>query len=322
MTVSDYSSREFAKEARKGGVWIETGPFITHLRTSVEGVAKTIHLLYSDFPVVENRDFADFHVRILRPRNLRRWYRPQVLFHFDGESFFKPLGLAQGFAMFEWCMNWCISSHANQYLIIHAAVLERHGRAAILAAPPGSGKSTLTAALANRGWRLLSDELALVDPATGGLVPLARPISLKNESIDVIRRFAPNAVIGPAATDTAKGTVAHVKPSAESVFRMREPAVPRWVVFPKYEPGAETVLSPRPKGNALLHLADNAFNYTILGVHGFATMSRLIEQSECFDFTYSRLDEAISQFDALSSAVAEHGEEKEHEHGSRAAWVI
>jgi predicted ATPase len=29
----------------------------------------------------------------------------------------------------------------------------------ILPAPPGSGKSTLCAALVTRGWRLLSDEL-------------------------------------------------------------------------------------------------------------------------------------------------------------------
>src|SRR3546814_5884714 len=45
---------------------------------------------------------------------------------------------------------------------------------------PGSGKSTLTACLVHNGWRLLSDEIALVSLQDGGLTALARSISLKN----------------------------------------------------------------------------------------------------------------------------------------------
>ena len=137
--------------------------------------------------------------------------------------------------MMEWGLNWCISGHMHQYLILHAAVLARGDDAVILPGPPGAGKSTLTAALALRGWRLLSDELTLIDPETGLLHGLARPVSLKNQSIDVIRAFAPEAVIGPVARDTAKGTVAHLKPSTVSVAGWRFPAKPAWVVFPRWE---------------------------------------------------------------------------------------
>jgi HprK-related kinase A len=321
-TISQFSVSGFIKELRNPGIWLKTGPVKTHVRTSIESVGAAIHLLYSDFQLAENHAFADFHVRLLRPRNLRRWYRPQVLFHFEDQSLFKPLSLKQGFAMFEWCMNWCISSHAHQYLIIHAAVLERNGYAAILAAPPGSGKSTLTAALANRGWRLLSDELTLIDPASGLVIPLARPISLKNESIDVLRDFAPHAVIGPAASDTAKGTVAHMKPPADSVARMAEPALPRWVFFPKFEAGASTLLRHRPKGEALLHLGDNAFNYSLLGLTGFNALSSLIDKAECFDFTYSKLDEAIAVFDSLSSTVVQEEKKRKDDTKSRTNCVV
>ncbi|TXL12561.1 hypothetical protein BMR05_15020 [Methylococcaceae bacterium HT4] len=83
-------------------------------------------------------------------------------------------------------MNWCISSQLNTYLIIHAAVIEKSGYAVIMPAPPGSGKSTLTASLIQEGWRLLSDELTIIDVQNACVVPFPRPVSLKNESIDII----------------------------------------------------------------------------------------------------------------------------------------
>ncbi len=107
--------------------------------------------------------------------------------------------------MLEWGLNWCVSAHCHQYLIFHAAVIEKSGRALILPAPPGSGKSTLCAGLVNRGWRLLSDELTLIDIASCGVVPLPRPVSLKNASIDVIRAYAPAAAIGAACARHDEG---------------------------------------------------------------------------------------------------------------------
>src|SRR3546814_3330456 len=87
--------------------------------------------------------------------------------------------------MLEWGLNWCIGLHGHRYLIIHAAAIERNGLAVILPGAPGSGKSTLTAFLVHHGWRLLSDELALVSLHDGRLTALARPIGLKNRSIDL-----------------------------------------------------------------------------------------------------------------------------------------
>ena len=82
---------------------------------------------------------------------------------------------------------------------------------------------------------MLTDELTLLAPETNLIVPLPRPISLKNESLEIIRKFAPQAVFGPASPNTIKGTIAHVRPPKKSVDRMREPSRPTWVVFPKFE---------------------------------------------------------------------------------------
>lgn len=235
------------------------------------------------------------------PASFRRWLRPQAAFSFDGTQPFKPLPRDQAFPMLEWGLNWCVSTQAHQYLIIHAAVVEKNGRAAILPAPPGSGKSTLTAGLVLSGWRLLSDELTLIDRKTGLIHPLPRPVSLKNHSIEVIRQFSPEAYINRASLDTIKGTVAHMRPPRDSVLRQHETARPGWVIFPKWEAGATTRLTPRSQAQTFMFLAQNASNYSHLGEDGFRVGSALIDQSSCHDFRYSKLDEAIAAFDQLAA---------------------
>ncbi len=303
MKLSALSQPALQHQLQYPGIFIQTGSFITRIQTSLAAVTEGIGLLYADYPLAECTDFADFHIQLVLPIGLRRWFKPQVVFLFDGQPTFKPLPADQAFPMFEWGLNWCVSSHAHSYLIIHAAVIEKNGHAAVLPAPPGSGKSTLCAALVTRGWRLLSDELALIRISDGKIIPLPRPVSLKNASIDVIQLFEPSAIFSRKVTDTMKGTVAHMKPPAESVARAADPARPGWVIFPKYQSSASTSLTSIPRSHAFMRVADNAFNYSTLGVRGFQTLADLIDASTCFDFTYSVLDEAIDAFNQLASSA-------------------
>ena len=300
MNIRDLAATELRHKLQHGGLYLQTGPFTLCIQSAIPSVVEGIAQLYADFPLAPADSFVDFHVVLTRPKNLRRWLQPQVVFLHDGFAPFQPLPLAQAFPMLEWGLNWCISAHAHQYLIIHAAVIERNGYAAILPAPPGSGKSTLCAALIQRGWRLLSDELTLIG-SDGMITPLARPVSLKNASIAIIKNFEPQALINREARDTAKGTVAHLKPPAEAVARAAETAPAAWIIFPKYSADAATTLTPRPKAQTFMELANNAFNYTLHGTQGFALLDTIIASCGCFDFNYSRLDEAVQTFSELPS---------------------
>ena len=300
MKVSTLTPAELKNQLRHEGLFLQAGAFVARIQTSIPSVAEGIRLLYADHPLAEVSDFSDFHIRLVAPDNIRRWFKPQVLFLVDGIPTFKPLPLDQAFPMLEWGLNWCVSSHAHDNLIIHAAVVERGGHAVILPAPPGSGKSTLCAALVNRGWRLLSDELTLIRVRDAKIIPLPRPVSLKNHSIEVIKHYAPDAVFSRSVNDTIKGTVAHMKPSGDSVARATETAQAAWIIFPKYQNEAETCLEMLPQSRAFMRVADNAFNYSLLGVQGFTTLSRLIENCQCYEFTYSDLDEAMATFSSLT----------------------
>lgn len=281
------------------GLTLQTGPFRFRVRSAEPGVARGLATLYAGFPLGPDEGLRDFHVSVDRVRGPRRWLRPQIEFQHDGHAPFKPLPAGQAFAMLEWGMNWCIATRAHHYLLLHAAVLERHGRAVILPGDPGAGKSTLTAALMLSGWRLLSDEMTMIDRDDGLIVPLARPVSLKNRSIEIIQAFDRGAVFGEVAHDTHKGTVSHLRPSAESVQRMADKARPAHIVFPRWAQDAATELRPRAKADAFMHAAAHAFNYSLLGRLGFELNAALVDACGCWDFRYSRLDEALRTFEDL-----------------------
>lgn len=298
-TVASLSRAELGQRLGAGGIHLQTGGFVTCVKSPIASVADGISLMYADYPLVDGAEFADFHISLTRAGGLRRWFRRQVRFDADGTSPFLPLPIDQAFPLFEWSMNACVSSRANGYLIIHAAVVEKNGQAAILPAPSGSGKSTLCAALVTRGWRLLSDELALVRLDSGDLEALPRPISLKNASIDIMRGYAPGAVFSREVRDTVKGAIAHMKAPAASVARAGETARPAWIIFPQYQAGAAAALAPVAPARAFMDLAGNAFNYSLLGADGFAALAGLIDACSLYKFTYSALDDAVDVFSRL-----------------------
>ena len=284
------------------GLLLKTGPFTVEVRSDIDGFTRLLRQFYGQFPVVEAPAIADFHVRVLRPGGIRGWWRPQVQFLLDGQSPFQPFQLSHAFPLFEWGLNWGIAMQAHQFLMLHSAVVERAGKVLILPAWPGCGKSTLCAALVSRGWRLFSDEFGLLRLADGQLVPLPRPTPLKNKSIDVIRDFAPDAILGPAFHGTRKGTVAHLQTPAASVAQAHIPAPPGWLVFPRYRAGAPLHLKPIDMPQAFLKLVNNSFNYRLLGLQSFQAVTRLVRHCDRYILSYSDLDEAIDTLNQLADA--------------------
>lgn len=304
LHVSDLDLAEIRRRLRGPGLALRTGPVAARIRSRVDAVAQGIQLHYTAHPLEPDDGFCDFHVEIVRPWGLRRWLRPQVMFRVDHDAPFAPLPGNQGFPMLEWGLNWCFTHLCHQYLTLHAAVLERGGRAIVLPAPPGSGKSTLCAGLAFRGWRLLSDELAVFELATGRLVPVPRPISLKNASIDVIRAFAPEAVFNAPVHETVKGSVAHARPPLDAVRRASETARPAWIVLPRWQAGAATELAPLPQARALMQLFENAFNPNVHGAAAFDCLGDVVDRCATYTFRYSQLEEACALFTRMADEAS------------------
>jgi len=299
MIVADLTPDEFAERLTTIGLGIRFGPFKLRIHSNLPTFARVAYPLYAPYPLLSVDHLLDFHIQISSPPGLRRWLRRQACFALDGHFPFAPYTVEHAFPALEWGINWCIATRAHHLLLLHAAGVERDGRAILFPASPGDGKSTLCTALIHSGWRLLSDEFGLVLPEDGRLLPVPRVIPLKNESIDVIRRFRPEAVIGPSFLNTRKGTVAHVQPPIDSIRRAREPAWARWLVFPRWVADAPLSLQPITKSQAFLMVASNAFNYDVLDETSFRLINAIVRTCDCFTLVYSRLEEAISALDQL-----------------------
>ena len=77
-------------------------------------------------------------------------------------------------------------------------------------------------------------------------------------------------------------------------------ASPTHLLFPRWQAGSATVLTPISKGSAFERLASHSFNYSLLGRLGFELTSNLIDACQCADFVYSDLADGLATLDALT----------------------
>lgn len=297
MLVSELPHEEVKKRLGSEGIQIKIGLFSVTISSKIPAIVTHIAHFYAAYQCLDNDGFTDFHVDLKSVGGYRRWYRPQVEFAFDGYKPFAPLPLKQAPAMFEWGLNWCVANSAHHFLIIHSSIVEKNGQGLVFPGTPGSGKSTLCAALVSQGWRLLSDEMALLSLADGMVYPAPRPVSLKNKSIQIIKDFAPESVFGEIIEDTIKGDIAHMVAPISALTST--PIKPTFLVFPHYQENSTPQLTPQLKSRALMTLAEHAFNFNVLGKEGFDCMANMVDQAECYDFTYPDLDSALAGINSL-----------------------
>lgn len=134
-------------------------------------------------------------------------------------------------------------------LALHAAVVARGARAALLVGRHAAGKTTL--ALAG-DWRVRGDDLAFVDGA-GRVAALPRALRVRMTSL-------PHLPPRVAAAVRRDG----VRDDAEQLYRVSSllcagaPVTPRAVVFVRYQPGAAVELRTVASAHALPALLEHS----------------------------------------------------------------
>jgi HprK-related kinase A len=198
-------------------------------------------------------------------------------------------------------MNLQMALGQRRYLLLHASVVERDGRALMMTGISGAGKSTLAALLGARGWRLMGDEFALVDPETGSIHAFPRLVSLKNEAIAVIEAGVPEGRFGPLLAGTPKGDIRHLVPDATALAAMDRPATPALILFPRF--GFESAERGMLPSEVFVRLTQASTNYVALGQRGFDALTRIVKTVPAQAIDYPDTESAIAQVEALWAAL-------------------
>jgi HprK-related kinase A len=303
VRLKDFNEADIRRRLKREGIGLDLGAARVRYRSDVSQAATLLRVVYGEFPLADTSHIFDVTADLRRLRGVRRFIRPQVELWIDGATEFERFPLDTSLPLLEWGVNYALAARLYCYLMLHAGAVARGSAGLLLPAMPGSGKSTLTAVLSCRGFRLLSDEFGVIRPSDGRMLPLLRPVGLKNESIGIVRAAAPAAVLGPPFPNTRKGTVAHLAPQMADVDALSQPVQPRLVIFPRYETGADLEIEELPQTRAFGRLVVNSFNYDVLGPTGFDTLADLVERTPAFDVRYGNWQDGLLAVERLFTEV-------------------
>jgi HprK-related kinase A len=276
---------------------LQVGPVAFRIGSQWRGPVAALRSLYAGYPTPDG--LCDFTVRLEAERFWRRWLRPSVAIRGDYVlPDAAPLPLALGLLAAEMGMNLQMALGQKRFLLLHAASIEKDGRAVLMTGHSGAGKSTLAALLGERGWRFMGDEFALLGLDDGRLHPFPRAVSLKNESIGLLDGIDP-ARLGPVLAGTPKGTIRHLRPNPESVARMGEPARPVLILFPRFGRDLDPAVREVGAAEAFMRLTQASTNYVALGERGFDTLTRFVGALPSRAIDYAGIQQAEALLEEL-----------------------
>jgi hypothetical protein len=171
----------------------------------------------------------------------------------------------------------------------------------LLPAAPGSGKTTLTAALTAAGFQYFSDEVALLEEPDLEVRPVPISLSVKSGALEVLAPLFPQLRRSANHTREDFETVTYLNPPTVS-FRagLNQTHPAGWIVFPQYSARATTELRAIGKAEALARLMGEILVVAKpLDKRAVRSLVRWIQRVECYELPNSSLSQAVQLIGSL-----------------------
>lgn len=184
--------------------------------------------------------------------------------------------------------------------MLHAAAVTDGDSCLIMAAPGGSGKTTLTAALLAEGWDYLGDDMILLsrdEPPRAW--PLPGPLCLKAGSWPVLKPYYPNLDTWPVLQrwDQPVRYLPPPQPSPDRDWPIRG------LIFPAYQPGHSTTLESLTASAALQLLTAANVRWRLpLTAHDIGVLIGWLNRLPAYRLTYDTLSEAVAAVRIVGTA--------------------
>ncbi len=297
--LAAFDDEELDTKLSTSGAQLEIGPFTVNVKLEFKNIRDEFIKIYREYPFYNDPVIHDNYIHIYGRNFYRKYMRPQAFVDVGMNEEFIPLPASMGMVSLEMGLNWQVASACKQYLMFHAGVVAKDGVGLIMPAASGSGKSTLAAGLSYRGWQLHSDEFGLLDLESEELVPYPRAVSLKNESIPVMKNWVAQShenhldYFTEEFEGTPKGTICYMRPTTQSINAMHERTKPNIVILPIFDPASKPEIRPITKTMAFFRTVMSSANYGDIGADAFHAISNLIDNARVCEIVYPTLDDAV-----------------------------
>jgi hypothetical protein len=192
------------------------------------------------------------------------------------------------------------------FLDIHAAVVGDGERCYLLPATPGSGKSTLTAALVHHGFEYFSDEVALLHGNDLLVQPVPLATCIKDTGVAVLSAYYPRL---PELRMHQRGDgkrVRYMPPPAGSTPATGTLRPVGAIIFPLYSPDRPTTLEGIDTMTALQSLMRECLIVdTRLDRDKVAGLLKWLARTPCYRLSVSNLEEAVRLIQSISSELGQ-----------------
>lgn len=201
------------------------------------------------------------------------------------------------------CRQLVLAGARTNGLLLHAAAVKWAGRGLLLAGATGSGKSTLTAFLTNRGFDYLSDELVYVPLESMCVEGFTAPLKIKRSGVDALEGRVPLTTEGRVSMAGRHDVL--VQPGADA--RATAPVSLSVIVFPRYQPNSEFRLKALTPAQTGLRLMAGVLNGERLPDHGFRAAARVASLAAGYTMRYASLTQVEVYLELLRHITSASG---------------
>lgn len=183
-------------------------------------------------------------------------------------------------------------THTSGQAVYHAAGVEQNGRAALLVAESGAGKSSLTGWLVCQGWNYLGDEILAWDEQQRLVHGLPRPLVLKRGATRLWQAWLPAGSLAQAKP-FGNGTL-WLDPEWIRAGAVRQAAQAGWLLFPQYRRGAAFQARRLSQAEAAFGLMQHLVNGPNLVGEGFEIIARLAQICPAYRLEYGEFSDKLA----------------------------
>jgi hypothetical protein len=200
----------------------------------------------------------------------------------------------------EWRLYAGCVAESPARLIIHAGAATRDGVALLLPGVSGAGKTTLTYALAARGWHTLTDDLLALDTEPDDpegkmlALPCERCGHVSPRTLDVL------AEVGVALEGPVAGLEGYHRP-----YQWGETAPVCFVIAPQYQPDTACAATSLTQAETAALLMKASFFQRHVDYHQqWQAAVHTAAQTRGWQLTYGRLSDAFDMIEQLTAVNA------------------